>query len=137
MEEGERAEMAAGVERRFSVDPAIAQKARGKQLHAAAPSGEEASSFVSADGGRPPASIVSLQVPWKAALRSMMNVHFSLYLSSVVVVGIGAGNVFAFLFWTLQVGERSRVRAFNIHRAYARVVCRIWAARRFFSAYAR
>jgi hypothetical protein len=63
------------------VDPAIAQKARGKQLQAS--STEEA--------------------PWKAALKSMMNLHFMLYLSSVIVVGIGAGNVFAFLFWSLQV----------------------------------
>lgn len=43
------------------------------------------------------------EAPWKAALKSMMNLHFILYLSSVIVVGIGAGNVFAFLFWSLQV----------------------------------
>jgi hypothetical protein len=63
------------------VDPALAQKARGKQLHST--STEEA--------------------PWKAALKAMMNLHFILYLSSVITVGIGAGNVFAFLFWSLQV----------------------------------
>ena len=72
------------------VDPAIAQKARGKQLHAAAPS---------ESGGA--------DAPWRAALRALMNVHFALYLSSVVVVGIGAGNVFAFLFWSLQVSAHA------------------------------
>ncbi|KAI6240573.1 MFS domain-containing protein [Aphelenchoides fujianensis] len=67
--------------RMAEVDPAIAQKARGKQLRAAAAT-EEAL--------------------WKASLKSMVNVHFVLYLLAVVTTGFGAGNVFAFLYWSLQ-----------------------------------
>ncbi|KAI6204986.1 hypothetical protein M3Y94_00740700 [Aphelenchoides besseyi] len=63
------------------VDPAIAQKARGKQLHT---------------------SGATEEALWKAALKSMINTHFVLYLLAVVTVGVGAGNVFAFLFWSLQ-----------------------------------
>ncbi|CAD5234065.1 unnamed protein product [Bursaphelenchus xylophilus] len=63
------------------VDPAIAQKARGKQLQA--------------DASKE-------QIAWIQALRAMMNIHFVLYMLAVVCVGIGAGNIFAFLFWHMQ-----------------------------------
>lgn len=33
----------------------------------------------------------------------MMNIHFVMYMLSVVTIGFSAGNVFAFLFWHLQV----------------------------------
>lgn len=46
---------------------------------------------------------MSEEALWKSALKAMMNVHFALYLLSVICVGFGAGNIFAFLFWHLQV----------------------------------
>lgn len=64
------------------VDPAIAEKARGKQLRT-----NEARTD---------------QNELRAALKAMMNVHFMLYILGVVCVGFGAGNVFAFLYWYLQ-----------------------------------
>uniref|UniRef100_A0A914YRZ9 Major facilitator superfamily associated domain-containing protein n=1 Tax=Panagrolaimus superbus TaxID=310955 RepID=A0A914YRZ9_9BILA len=64
------------------VDPAIAEKTRGKQLRTNEARGE--------------------QNEWRAALKAMMNVHFMLYLLGVVTIGFGAGNVFAFLYWYLQ-----------------------------------
>uniref|UniRef100_A0A7E4VKI2 MFS_1_like domain-containing protein n=1 Tax=Panagrellus redivivus TaxID=6233 RepID=A0A7E4VKI2_PANRE len=64
------------------VDPAIAEKTRGKQLRT-----NEAR---------------DTQNEWRAALKAMMNIHFMMYLLSVFVVGCGAGNVFAYLYWFLQ-----------------------------------
>uniref|UniRef100_A0AC34PUK8 Major facilitator superfamily associated domain-containing protein n=1 Tax=Panagrolaimus sp. JU765 TaxID=591449 RepID=A0AC34PUK8_9BILA len=63
------------------VDPAVAEKARGKQLRT---------------------NETREQNEWRAALKAMMNIHFILYISGVLCVGFGAGNVFAFLFWYLQ-----------------------------------
>lgn len=42
------------------------------------------------------------EAAWKSAIKAMINVHFAVYLLGVVVVGFGAGNVFAFLYWHLQ-----------------------------------
>ncbi|KAI1718365.1 MFS_1 like family domain-containing protein [Ditylenchus destructor] len=63
------------------VDPAMAQKTRAKQLQA---------------------NTMSEEAAWKSALKAMMNIHFAVYLMGVVVVGFGAGNGFAFLYWHLQ-----------------------------------
>uniref|UniRef100_A0A914C6R7 Major facilitator superfamily associated domain-containing protein n=1 Tax=Acrobeloides nanus TaxID=290746 RepID=A0A914C6R7_9BILA len=63
------------------VDPAVAQKTRAKQIQA---------------------NTMVEEAPWKSVLKAMMNVHLILYLLSVVCVGIGAGIVFAFLYWHLQ-----------------------------------
>lgn len=43
------------------------------------------------------------EAPWKAALKAMINAHFVLYMLSVVTIGFGAGNIFTFLYWHLQV----------------------------------
>lgn len=51
---------------------------------------------------------MSEEAAWKSALKAMMNIHFAVYLLGVVVVGFGAGNGFAFLYWHLQVIRRRK-----------------------------
>uniref|UniRef100_A0AC35TU93 MFS_1_like domain-containing protein n=1 Tax=Rhabditophanes sp. KR3021 TaxID=114890 RepID=A0AC35TU93_9BILA len=66
------------------VDPAVAQRTIGKQLHAPERSEETALS------------------KWGAVFKAIMNLPFAIYLLSIALIGFGAGLNFSFLFWHLQ-----------------------------------
>ncbi|KAK0417086.1 hypothetical protein QR680_012826 [Steinernema hermaphroditum] len=63
------------------VDPAVAEKARARQL---------TSNYMNEGSAV------------MHALKAMANIHVMLHLACVVTIGIGAGIIFAFLFWHLQ-----------------------------------
>jgi len=71
------------------VDPAIAEKARARaMIQSNQPSQQDQQD--------------SERAIWLATLRALMSAHFGCYLLAVLVVGLGAGLVFGFLFWHLQ-----------------------------------
>ncbi|CEF68037.1 Major facilitator superfamily and Major facilitator superfamily domain, general substrate transporter and Major facilitator superfamily associated domain-containing protein [Strongyloides ratti] len=66
------------------VDPAIAQRTMGKQLHAPENTSE---TFLS---------------KWGALIKASLNLPFTIYLLSIAIIGFGSGLNFSFLFWHLQ-----------------------------------
>lgn len=71
------------------------------------------------------------EAPWKSAIKAMLkNIHFLVFLLGVVSVGFGAGNIFAFLFWHLQVPPNPSVELLQIPAPSPRTL----AARLCFSA---
>lgn len=49
----------------------------------------------------------------------LRNIHFLVFLLGVLSIGIGAGNVFAFLFWHLQVFGH---KIFTIFRRFSTLI---------------
>ncbi|GMT20001.1 hypothetical protein PFISCL1PPCAC_11298, partial [Pristionchus fissidentatus] len=62
------------------VAPAVAEKARARQLQ----------------------SDASAENSWLTAAKALRNIHIVVYLVWVMTIGLGAGLIFAFLYWHLQ-----------------------------------